>query len=114
MPGIAGIIERGSPDERRQKLLAMTQCLMHEPFFKSGDLSDDGLDLAVGWACHAGTFADCLPVWNETHDICLIFSGEDFADAREIESLRKKGHQFTTDNASYLVHQYEEIGLAFL
>jgi asparagine synthase (glutamine-hydrolysing) len=55
-----------------------------------------------------------MPVWNETNDVCLIFSGENFADQSEIDHLRAQGHQFNPENATYLVHLYEEIGLKFV
>ncbi|MGZ5133530.1 MAG: asparagine synthase-related protein [Flavitalea sp.] len=55
-----------------------------------------------------------MPVWNETNDICLIFSGEDFRDPSEISFLKAKGHNCELENASYLVHLYEEIGIKFL
>jgi asparagine synthase (glutamine-hydrolysing) len=114
MPGITGIIGAGSAVERHQQVLAMTQSLVHEKFYKSGTFTDESLGLAVGWACHEGTFADCMPIWNEARNICLIFSGDDFADPRQVSALQQKGHQFTANDASYLVHQYEELGLGFL
>ena len=61
-----------------------------------------------------GAFGDCLPIWNEKKDICLIFSGEDFADQADIDALRMRGHEFGSDDASYLVHLYEEMGCEFL
>jgi asparagine synthase (glutamine-hydrolysing) len=55
-----------------------------------------------------------MPIWNETKDICLIFSGEDFTDATNIEFLKAIGHEFDSENASYLVHLYEEKGPGFI
>jgi asparagine synthase (glutamine-hydrolysing) len=74
--------------------------------------SCDGLWL--GWVNHEGSFSDCLPIWNEKKDICLFFSGEDFADQADINALRMRGHEFGSDDASYLVHLYEEMGCEFL
>jgi asparagine synthase (glutamine-hydrolysing) len=54
-----------------------------------------------------------MPIWNERKDICLVFSGEDFTDLGEIEGLRAQGHEFDSENASYLVHFYEELGDKF-
>jgi len=79
-----------------------------------GTYINEDLGLWSGWACHEGAFADCLPVWNEKKDICLLFSGEDFADQGDIDALRVRGHQFGSEDASYLVHLYEEMGYAFL
>jgi asparagine synthase (glutamine-hydrolysing) len=114
MPGITGIIANGSPPSRVGALQTMTQCLVREPFYKSGSYSNVETNLLIGWTCHAGSFSDCLPVWNESRDVCLIFSGEDFADEGIVADLKFKGHAFEPGNASYLVHLYEERGLPFL
>ena len=55
-----------------------------------------------------------MPLWNEKRDICLVFTGENFVDQRGIETLRSDGHQFNAENASYLVHLYEEMGPSFV
>jgi asparagine synthase (glutamine-hydrolysing) len=92
----------------------MVKCLMHEPFYTGGTYINDELGLWSGWICHQGAFADCLPIWNEKKDICLLFSGEDFADQADIDALRRRGHEFGSNDASYLVHLYEEMGCEFL
>jgi len=92
----------------------MTACMINEPFYSSGKYVNNFLGLSIGWVCHTGSFSDCMPVWNETKDVCLIFYGEDFNDATEIEDLRRRGHHFGTNNASYLVHLYEETGPQFI
>ena len=92
----------------------MVKCLIHGPFYTDGTYCNEKLGLWSGWACHEGAFADCLPIWNEKKDICLLFSGEDFADQAEIDALRMHGHEFGSDDASYLVHLYEEMGCEFL
>jgi asparagine synthase (glutamine-hydrolysing) len=92
----------------------MVKCLIHEPFYTDGTYVNEELGLWSGWACHKGAFEDCLPIWNEKKDICLLFSGEDFTDQAEIDALRMHGHQFGSDDASYLVHLYEEAGYQFL
>ena len=92
----------------------MVKCLMHEPFYTDGTYVNEELGLWSGWACHKDAFGDCLPIWNEKKDICLLFSGEDFTDQADIDALRMRGHEFGSDDASYLVHLYEEMGCAFL
>jgi asparagine synthase (glutamine-hydrolysing) len=114
MPGITGIITNTFPPPQSGMLPAMTQCLMHEPFYRSGTYANAELNLEIGWTCHRGAFSDCLPMWNEDRDVCLIFSGEDFEDPKAVADLKSKGHAFEPGNASYLVHLYEELGLPFL
>jgi len=92
----------------------MSKCLMHESFYTSGTYINEDLGLRLGWVNHQGSFADCLPIWNEKKDVCLLFSGEDFTDQADIDALRGRGHEFGPDDASYLVHLYEEMGCEFL
>ncbi len=114
MPGIVGIISQRPSQEYHPLAKSMVKCLMHEPFYRDGMYSNEELGLWLGWVNHEGSFSDCLPVWNEKKDICLLFSGEDFADQPDIDALRTRGHEFGSDDASYLVHLYEEMGCAFL
>lgn len=114
MPGIVGIINTESRAQNRRALDSMPACMMHEKFYTSDTLVHEPLGLSVGWVGHAGSFSDCMPVWNEERNVCLIFSGEDYGDRSEINRLQIGGHQFEPDNASYLVHLYEEMGPEFL
>jgi asparagine synthase (glutamine-hydrolysing) len=114
MPGIVGIIGISHPGENASALNQMVKCMMYEPFYTSGTYVNEALGLWVGWIAHEGSFSDCMPIWNETKDICLIFSGEDFMDPTEVESLKGKGHKCDSQNATYLVHLYEEMGLKFV
>jgi asparagine synthase (glutamine-hydrolysing) len=54
-----------------------------------------------------------MPAWNERRDICLIFSGEHFADSSEGNQLRAAGHSISAHDAACLVHLYEERGERF-
>lgn len=114
MPGITGIIGGHSPQANRASLDLMVKRMTYESFHKAGQLAEEKLGAWIGWVAHAGSFADCLPSWNETKDVCLIFGGENFADPADIENLKAKGHKFDSDSASYLVHLYEEQGIQFL
>jgi asparagine synthase (glutamine-hydrolysing) len=113
MPGIVGIIGNGSPKVYAADLHKMVKCMMHEQFYTSGTYVNERLRTWIGWVSHGGSFADCMPVWNETKDVCLIYSGEDFRDPNEIEHLKIRGHECDEENASYLVHLYEEMGIKF-
>jgi asparagine synthase (glutamine-hydrolysing) len=113
MPGIVGIISQ-RPSEENYLVKSMAKCLMHESFYTEGTYVNEELGLWLGWVNHEGSFSDCLPIWSEKKDICLFFSGEDFADQADINALRMRGHEFCSDDASYLVHLYEEMGCEFL
>jgi len=115
MPGIVGIISKHGPSaERRSLIQSMVKCMTHEAFYVCGTYINEELGLWSGWTCHKGAFGDCLPIWNEKKDICLLFSGEDFADQTDVDALKMRGHEFGPDDASYLVHLYEEMGYGFL
>jgi len=78
MPGIVGII--GSEvDAHADDIHRMVDAMLHEPFYTSGTHVDDAIGLQVGWVQRRGSFSDCVPVWNEARDACLIFQGELFA-----------------------------------
>lgn len=114
MPGIAGIIGTGSPEQNSAALRQMVKYMMHERFYATSTYINEQLGLWVGWVSHEGSFSDCMPLWNEKKDVCVIFSGEDFTNPPEIEHLSSRGHEFDSENASYLVHLYEEMGLTFI
>src|SRR6266545_3287706 len=114
MPGIVGIISQRRSEQYSDLVKSMAKCLMHESFYTGGTYVNEELGLWLGWVNHEGSFSDCLPIWNEKNDICLLFSGEDFADQADFDAVRTRGHKFGSDDASYLVHLYEEMGCAFL
>jgi asparagine synthase (glutamine-hydrolysing) len=92
----------------------MIQCMQHENFHKSGKFFSEEAGVAVGWVSHPGSFSDCMPTWNEGKNVCLVFTGEDYQDRTGIDRLRTEGHHFSAQNASYLVHLYEDLGLKVL
>src|SRR5438105_924784 len=114
MPGIVGIVSQRPSEQYYSLVKSMVKCLIHEPFYTDGTYINEKLGLWSGWACHEETFGHRLPIWNEKKDICLLFSGEDFAGQADIDALRIRGHEFGSDDASYLVHLYEEMGYEFL
>ena len=114
MPGIAGIISKEYTPDIGPSVKQMSQSMIHDRSCTSGSHVDEQLGFAIAWVSSLGTFSACMPVWNEEHNICLVFSGEDFADEDELARLRTQGHVFDPDNASYLVHLYEEYGVKFL
>ena len=114
MPGIVGLIGRGFAAEHRETLRVMVSAMAHEPFYSTGTYANESLALSLGWIAHRQSFADCMPVWNEARDVCLIFSGEEFGDASELQRLKRNGHAFEPGDASYLVHLYEELGIGFV
>jgi len=91
----------------------MTKSMLHETTYATGTLVQEEMGLWAGWVSHGGSFSDCLPIWNQSRDVCLIFSGEHFADRSEIEGLRAAGFHCPKEDASYLMALYEKEGPHF-
>lgn len=113
MPGLAGLITGLPKESCEQRLNLMVGVIRHEAFYNHGRYLNIEMFTHIGWTCHKRSFTDCLPIFNEKRDIILFLAGEVFADSDQILDLRRKGHEFTEDDASYLVHLYEELGDKF-
>ncbi len=113
MPGIVGIIGKGSRGKHERDLKVMIDCMMHEPFYKNGSYVNEQLGLYVGWTCHPGSYSDCMPVVNEKKDIVLIFSGEHFADRSTTQKLNGWGYP-DGPKADAFLQMYEDEGETFL
>ena len=115
MPGIAGIFGIDHAELNQAVIGDMIKCMICEPSYTSGTHLSKELGLCVGWVSQQNSFSDCMPLWNEAQDVCLIFTGEDFRDADEISFLKTGNrHKYELGNATYLVHLYEEMGLKFI
>src|SRR6516165_8149404 len=111
MPGIAGIIGKAGPE--LEYVTKMTQCMVHEPSHVWGTYANEDMELCVGWVSHGGSFSGEMPLWNERHDVCLIFSGEDFMDVVEVQQCGGKcDHR--SGSPRYLIALYEAMGWRFI
>lgn len=113
MPGIVGWLAPEGALADRRRVAAMLQPTLEDARLSSGVEVFPELGLALGWSSHPGSFADCLPIWNEAQDIALVCTGDFAMDSEVLSSLRSAGHQFAADDASCLVHLYEMYGPAF-
>src|SRR4051794_26708635 len=86
----------------------MLKAVQHEAFYNSGTWVDESLGVYVGWTALKGSFSDGMPVSNEQHDVCLVFSGEEYPDPRLAQQLRTHGHHLGSTESAYLVHLYVE------
>jgi len=108
VPGMVGLITRLPRERAERELSAMLHTMRHEPFYVTGTWIDEFLGVYVGWSVQKGSFADGMPLLNETGDAVLVFAGEDFPEAGTAARLTARGHALNSAEASYLVHQYEE------
>jgi asparagine synthase (glutamine-hydrolysing) len=108
LPGIVGLITKLPQSTAERQLLAMVKCLRHEPFYNCGTWSDPELGVYIGWVARRGSFADDMPVRNEDGQITLFFSGEEFPEPGLKRELRQRGHTFSDEDSSYLIHRFED------
>ena len=108
MPGITGFITRGNEHDNSARFIRMLDGMAMEDFYTKGSYKNFDLGLYIGWTSIKNSFSDCMPVWNEMRNLCIVFSGENYADKNLLDDLKIKGHEFDSSNASYLIHLYEE------
>lgn len=112
MCGIAGLIDRRSPDPGAD-LARMLQPLIHRGPDGEGLHLDHERHVALGMRRLAiiDLNGGWQPIWNEDDSICVFFNGEIYNYVELREELRRKGHQFRTrSDTEVLVHLYEECG----
>jgi asparagine synthase (glutamine-hydrolysing) len=90
------------------QLSQMLQTLQHESFYTSGTWIDAANGIYVGWVARKGSFAAEMPLQNESGEVTLLFSGEEFPEPGTASALTARGHAVAQDGSSYLVHRYEE------
>ena len=78
MPGLAGLVTKMPKQRAQRKLREMLAVMRHESFYSTRTWIDDELGLYVGWTAHEGSFSDAGAHHNETGDVVLIFSGEEY------------------------------------
>jgi len=109
MPGIVGIVGDLPHENCSLKLDRMVRSFQNESFYRKGTYAVADEKAKIGWVCHRGSFADCMPICNETGDIKLFIAGEVFDEPTVITGLKARGHQFNDQGAHYLIHLYEEL-----
>lgn len=108
MPGLVGLITTKPTEHALRELRAMLASLQHERFYNTGSWFDARNGVYLGWVERKGAFAEAMPLRNETGDVVLAFSGEEFPAPDTARRLRAQGHAFDLEGPQYLVHLYEE------
>src|SRR6267142_881816 len=108
MPGIVELITQKPRRWAEPQLVRMVEALRHESFHITGTWIDESLGVYVGWVARQNSFSDGMPLRNESDDVTLVFSGEDYREPDTGRLLKQKGHACDEAGASYLVHLYEE------
>ena len=108
MPGIVGIVTKAPGEAARQELCRMVEAIHHESFYQAGTWAEESQGIYVGWVARCHSFSDGMPLHNESHDVCLVFSGEEFPEPGTSRHLKDAGHAVETGGPNYLVHMYED------
>lgn len=113
MPGLVGIIGRGSSDALRKELERMTAALYRKDSYATGVYSDESRHAYVGWTCHHGSYADCLPIKSPSGKATLFFAGEHYSPERDMEEKAAKDARCSPDKAEVLLPLYRDKGDSF-
>jgi asparagine synthase (glutamine-hydrolysing) len=108
MPGILGLITRIPREDAERELRQMLAAMCHEEFYVTGTWMEESLGIYVGWVARKGSFADGMPLRNESGEVTLVFAGEEFPEPGIQTRLKLRGHDVEESGPSYLVHLYEE------
>ncbi len=115
MCGICGAAFAVHDQRARSCVETMTAALYHRGPDGEGFLLDEprapGLALGMRRLSIIDLPGGNQPVWNETHDVAVIFNGELYNYRMLRESLMLCGHRFATQSdTEILVHAWEEWG----
>jgi asparagine synthase (glutamine-hydrolysing) len=119
MPGITGIISAHPGRACLDTVRSMVAVMQHESFYRSGCTQQASACVAAGWAVHPNSFADGNPFWNETGDVCVVFSGEVFSDHAVdlLTAYAQAGPAFIDDlNGSFcgvLIDLHRDVAILF-
>jgi len=113
MPGLVGIIGKGPAGALREELRRMTACMYGRDSFASGTYVDESRCAYVGWTCHHGSYADCLPVRSASGDVTVFFAGEHYGPERDEEKMAAKSSGLSDLKAEILLQLYLEKGESF-
>jgi asparagine synthase (glutamine-hydrolysing) len=108
MPGIVGFITKRPRASVEPQLLRMVVAIRHAPSYETGTWIDESMGVYLGWAARKNSFSDGMPLCNETGDVILIVSGEEYPDPGTAHRLKAHGHLLNGKASSYLVHLIEE------
>jgi asparagine synthase (glutamine-hydrolysing) len=114
MPGLTGILTNHPTGAEEATVQSMVDAMLHEPFYSHGFYADRKAGLFLGYVSIKGSFSDCMPIWNEDRTCVMFLTGECYSDQAPLDALRNRAHQFNAEDASFLIHQYEESGVGFL
>ncbi len=115
MCGICGFANASSASLADSFVRTMAHAMIHRGPDDSGFFSSDSRSPGTSLGMRRLSIIDLpgghQPVWNETHDVCVIFNGELYNYRELRRRLSLSGHTFTTNSdTETLIHGWEEWG----
>ena len=115
MCGICGVVLTSRSKEAESRVREMAAAMRHrgpdEEGFLTGDKRAPGLALGMRRLSIIDLAGGHQPVWNETHDVAVVYNGELYNYQELRDRLVLCGHRFITkSDTEILVHAWEEWG----
>ena len=108
MPGIVGCLTLRPRECAEEKLMRMLDVVRQQDIDVTNVWVEESLGLYIGWVARKGSFSSEVSLRNESGDVALFFSGEEFPEPGTEALLKEHGHEFDPSGPSYLPHLYEE------
>jgi asparagine synthase (glutamine-hydrolysing) len=113
--GICGVAFASRTAEAESRVRVMTAAMRHRgpdaEGFLTGEARAPGLALGLRRLSIIDLRGGHQPIWNEKHDVAVVFNGELYNYREVRERLVLCGHRFATDSdTEILVHAWEEWG----
>jgi asparagine synthase (glutamine-hydrolysing) len=113
--GICGVAFASRSKEAEERVRAMAAALQHRGPDDDGFLVNEPRAPGLGLGMRRLSIIDLAgghqPVWNESHDVAVIYNGELYNYRELRERLKLMGHRFSTHtDTEILVHAWEEWG----
>ncbi|HZC66094.1 MAG TPA: asparagine synthase (glutamine-hydrolyzing) [Candidatus Dormibacteraeota bacterium] len=115
MCGICGVAFASRSAEAESRVKIMTAAMRHrgpdEQGFLIGEARASGLALGMSRLSIIDLPSGHQPIWNENHDVAVVFNGEIYNYKELRGRLTRCGHRFgTQSDTEVLVHAWEEWG----
>jgi asparagine synthase (glutamine-hydrolysing) len=113
--GICGFANASSTSSADTFVRSMAAAMLHRGPDEDGFLSNDPRCSGTALAMRRLSIIDLpgghQPIWNESHDVCVVFNGEVYNYRELRQRLALSGHRFSTNSdTEILVHGWEEWG----
>ena len=112
MPGICCLV--GEVSNQQNSLQSMAESIKHEDWHLVDKYSAPACGIA---RIHLGIFnPEPQPVFNEDKSLCIFMDGKIYDYEDKKRDLRRRGHvfNFTSNDAEFCLHLYEELGKDFV